>query len=378
MFCIDFIYYDTGGTENQLIKMINNLDQEKYELYLLCLRSTPWLEANRSRLKCTITAFNYNEFEHGDPRNLKTIWNTLKYMRKVGPDIVVTFFKVSYILGVLAARLAGVKAIISTRRDYGLWLDDKGIYLLRFANRFVRGIVANSLQVKDLTCSKEHFDHLKVHVIYNGIEAKKFAVASGVDLSLKASVGIPLNNKVIGIVAGLRSMKRHKIFLNAAKKVLEARTDVSFAIIGDGPLRDELDNYAKALGIRQNIYFLGWQTDMPHYLSLIDIGVNCSANEGLSNAIMEYMASGIPCIVSDAGGNSELITNGINGYTFKLDNVDELAERILLLLDDEQKQKDFASKSMTKIIKQMTMETMISSYETYFDKIVEQTRCRNN
>jgi L-malate glycosyltransferase len=73
-------------------------------------------------------------------------------------------------------------------------------------------------------------------------------------------------------------------------------------------------------------------------LELIDIGVNRSSMEGLSNAIMEYMASGVPCIVSNAGGNPELIENGVNGYTFELDNTSELANHIINLLDNKELQ----------------------------------------
>jgi glycosyltransferase involved in cell wall biosynthesis len=378
MFCIDFIFGSTEGTENQLIKMINNLDHNKYEIFLLCLRNTPWLEENKLRLKCSVTAFNYNESNHKDPRNLISIWKTVKHMKEVKPDIVIVFFKVSYFLGVVAARLAGVKSIISTRRDYGLWYDDKSLHVLRIINRLLQGIITNSQQVKDLTCSKEHIDPAKVHVIYNGIEAEVFCFPSGPDLLLKESTGIPLNNKVIGLTAGLRTMKNHKTFLYAAKRVLEVKADVSFVLIGDGHLREELENYAKDLAIRQSVYFLGWQTDVPRYLSFFDIGVNCSSMEGLSNAIMEYMASGIPCIVSDAGGNSELIKNGDNGYTFTVGDGDALAELILSLLQDDQKQKNFATRSKTIVQNHMTIQAMISSYEKYFDKIVEKGIYKNN
>ena len=369
MFYIDFIYGSTGGTENQLIKLMNNLDHEKFELYLLCLRDTPWLEENRSKLKCTVAAFNYNEFNHAAPRNLMVFWKTVNHMKKVRPDIVVIFFKIRYILGVLAARLAGVKSIISTRRDYGLWLDDRSIYALRFANRFLRGIITNSQQVKELTCLKEHFDRSNVHVIYNGIEADKFRQFSGPDISLKASLGIPLSNKVVGIVAGLRPMKRHKTFLLAASKVLEIRRDVNFLIIGDGTLRGELENHAAELDIKENVHFLGWQHDIVRYLSIFDIGVNCSMNEGLSNAIMEYMAAGVPCIVSDAGGNRELLHNGDNGLVFPLDDHHELVRCIEALLADEATRKTFIDRSRRRIEEHFSIENMIAAYEGLFQEV---------
>lgn len=371
MFCIDFIYYSTEGTESQLIKLINNFDHDKYELYLLCLRNTPWIQENKKHLKCSVTALNYNEINHKDPRNFVAFWRAVSHMKKIAPDIVVTFFKVSYILGVIAAHLAGVKSVISTRRDYGLWLDNRSIYALRFANRFVCAIVTNSQKVKELTCSKEHYDCSKVYVIYNGIEAEEFTFSSGTDLSLKMSIGIPLDNKVVGIVAGLRRMKNHKTFLGAAKRILQVRSDVSFVIIGDGPLRSELDNYAKDCGIRQDVFFLGWQTDIPRYLSLFDVGVNCSSNEGLSNAIIEYMAAGVPAIVSDAGGNTELIQHGVNGYVFDLGDDSRLAEYIIRLLSDKNTRTLFSSRSKEVIIERFRMDKMLHQYDTLFTNLVK-------
>jgi glycosyltransferase involved in cell wall biosynthesis len=370
LICIDFIYTDTAGTENQLIKLINNLDHNKYEIYLLCLKNTLWLENNKSMLNCSVTAFNYNEHNHKDTRNLLVMWKTIKHMKTVKPDIVISFFKVSYILGVIAARLAGIKYIISTRRDYGLWIDAKGIYLLKFANRFVHSIITNSYKVKELTCLVEKYDSDKVHVIYNGLDFNEFENESNTIVADKIAYGIPANNKVVGILAGLRPMKHHDCFFKAAKRVLYLRQDVSFVIIGDGILRPYLENYTKELGIEENTHFLGWQNNISRFLSFFDIGVNCSSNEGLSNAIMEYMAKGVPCIVSDAGGNTELISNNVNGFVFPLDDDYTLANLIVTLLNERNKCCEFALKSRLKIKSNMTVEKMITEYERYLTSLL--------
>jgi glycosyltransferase involved in cell wall biosynthesis len=140
--------------------------------------------------------------------------------------------------------------------------------------------------------------------------------------------------------------------------------------VGDGPLRKDLATVASALEIGNHIHFMGWQEDVGPFLSVFDIGVNCSANEGFSNAIMEYMTYGVPCIVSDAGGNPELVEHGINGYTFELDNDEELANQIIGLLDNKERQKEFVSKSKQKILEQLTLEKMIDAYDRYFTQIL--------
>ena len=370
MFVIDFIYKTTGGTENQLVKLINNLDSDKYEIYLLSLRNTPWIIENRNKLKSEVKAFNYNVFNHKDLGNIISFFKITKYIKEVNPDILLTYFRTSYILGTFAARLAGIGNIISTRRDYGLWLDDKRyIYILKLANKFVRGIIVNSHAVKELTSRKEKFDDSRIYVIYNGIDIDNFKHNGNSRESLKQKLGIPLNHCVVGIVAGLRPMKRHVTFLKAAERILKEKNNKHFVIVGDGPLRKDLEELSKELGIYEHIHFVGWQRDVISYLSIFDIGVNCSSNEGLSNAIMEYMAYGIPCIVSRAGGNEELIKNGVNGLTFELDNDEHLANMVIMLLENDKMKKEFVESSRKIIENEFSVERMIENYDRLFGSI---------
>ena len=367
MFVIDHILGIRGGTETQLSMLINNLNKDKYDITLLCLRKTRWVAENSSTLNCKVKYFNVKKLV--SPKIIISFLRIIRYIKSIKPDILMTFFPESNIIGVYMAKLAQVKIIISARRDYGLWLDKKTYYFLRLANRFVKGVVTNSINVKKLTNIEEKFDNSKIHVIYNGIEVEKFHSLVKKD-SLRKKIGISPQNKVVGIVANLNPMKRHKTFLNAAMQVMQIRSDVEFVIVGDGPLRRELESLANELDINEQVHFVGSQEDALPFLSIFDIGVNCSANEGLSNAIMEYMTFGIPCIVARAGGNEELIENGINGYTFDLDNNRELAEYTLQLLDDKKIQKKFAAKSKDKIFNQMNVKRMISDYDEYFTQLL--------
>lgn len=374
IFIIDFIDGITGGTENQLVKLINNLDKRKYDLHLLCLRNTRWILENKRELECNVKTYNIIKLK--DPINVFRFIAIVKYIAGIKPDIAMTFFPLSNILGVIASKLANVQVIVSTRRDYGLWLTwltSWSIYLLRFANRFVKGIVTNSQRVKDLTSSKEKFDSSRIQVIYNGLDIEDFSRHTEESHLFKKKLGIPESSKIIGIVANLRPMKRHRTLIKAARQILAVRSDVVFVLVGDGPLRKELVDITAKFGIEEHVRFVGSQLNILPFLSIFNIGVNCSANEGLSNAIMEYMAYGVPCIVSRAGGNEELIDNGVNGYTFELDDDRRLAELIISLLKDKRKQKEFAAKSKEKILDQMSLNQMINEYDRYFSDILRAT-----
>lgn len=371
LFMIDFFYgLKEGGTENQFIKLIQHLDQSRYEPLLLTLRKTQWIADNEKRLNCSVTS--YDLWKIKNPMNIITVMRIIRYMKAVKPHIVITFFPLSNIIGVIAAKLAGVPRIISTRRDYGLWFNAifRGDgFFLKFANKFVDGIIANAYCVQELASLKEHFDKEKIKVIYNGINMENFERnGQHNDNNIKVSFGIPQDSKVVGIVANLLPMKRHLTLLNAAKHVLSRRRDIHFLLVGGGPLKNDLELYAHELGIEKNVHFGGSHDNVLPFLGVVDIGVNCSANEGLSNAVMEYMASGIPCIVSNAGGNPELVQDGVNGYVFELGNAEHLAARILGLLEDPEKQKEFAKKSREIIATRFTLERMIADYDNYFTR----------
>jgi len=370
LFIIDFIYTLSGGTENQLVKILNNLDKKKYKLYLLTLKKTQWVSKNKSKLECNVKSFNIIKLKN--PLNVLKFILVWLYIKKLKPDIVMTFFPLSNILGVFMAKLASIRNIISTRRDYGLWLEKKGVSLLRVANIFVKRIVANSNKVKELTARKELFDSSKIDVIYNGIDEASLQQCKAFNKdSWKRKLRIPENVYVLGTVAGLKPMKKHTTIIKSLRQVLNVRSDVHLVIVGDGPLRGEFEALITELGIGDHVHFAGSQEDVSPFLSIFDIGINSSANEGLSNAIMEYMAYGVPCIVSNAGGNPELIENGTNGYTFELDNFTELAERIINLLNDEQKRKKFASNAKRKILDQLTMSKMIKEYDKAFTRMLK-------
>lgn len=366
-YMIDVLDTDLAGTENQLIKMINGLDRNKFEINLICLSTHPWIEANRASLKCKIDIIEMNKFKK--PSTYLNFIRLARFFKDTRPDIVHTFFPVCNVIGVLAAQIAGVGCILSSRRDYGEWMSSHYLRATRFANRFVTGIIANSTQVRDLTIEKEGFNGGRIKVIYNGIDTEKFRDIR-YDNKLKGELGIPEGNRVVGIIANFRPMKHHHTFIRAAEIVLRQRQDVTFILIGTGQLKGEMEGHARSLGIDKNLIFAGSRKDITRFLSITDVGVNCSEGEGLSNAVMEYICTGVPCVVSNAGGNPDLITHNENGYMFELDDYKMLASLIVDILDDEVKRKYFIENAREKIEKSMGLKSMITTYENYYHYLI--------
>jgi glycosyltransferase involved in cell wall biosynthesis len=368
-YVIDTLNTDLAGTESQLIRLINGLDRARFEVHLLCFRDHPWFQANRGSLDCDTTIIDIREF-----RKLSVYLSILKligHFRRTRPDIVHTFFPVANIVAVIAARLAGVRNTVSSRRDYGEWMSGRYLSFTKLSNRFARKIVANSHSVKTLTVEVEGVAAEKIDVFYNGIDVTGFDGLS-VDWSLKQKLNIPKTNKVVGIVANFRPMKRHDIFLHAARELLKHRGDIDFLLVGGGGSA-EPDTVAlgQALGIAERLHFTGPQPDVAPYLSIMDVGVNCSEQEGLSNAVMEYMASGVPCIVSQSGGNPDLIAHHQNGLTFPLGDYRALAEGIDILLDNDELRERLRLAAKKRVLTDMTIVTMLANYERWYAGMVK-------
>jgi len=370
VYIIDIFDTDLAGTENQLLKMIRGLDATRFDVQLICLTSHPWFEQHGATLGCPAVAFQIRDFKK--PR---TYWHLVKligHLRRLKPDVVQTFFPISNIVGVLAATLAGVPSILSSRRDYGEWMTARYLAATKLANRFADKIVANSAAVRALTEQKEHLRNGKLQVIYNGMEVEHFAGLTP-DPTLRRRLAIPEGDKVIGLVANFRPMKRHDTCVRALAEIARRRRDVTALFLGYGPMRPALEQLARDLGIADKICFAGSQPDIRSYLALMDVGVNCSEMEGLSNAVMEYMAAGVPCVVSDSGGNRDLITHNVHGLTFPLGDHQTLAEHLLSLLGDAVLRRRLADGARKKILTEMTLPAMLAQYETLYADLVDRT-----
>lgn len=371
VFIIDRLVTNTAGTENQLLKIIGGLDPQRFDLHLISFKNHPWFEKHRHTLACKTYVVEINRFKR--PMAYTNCFKLVGLLRDLRPDIVHTFFPVGNIVGVLCARLARVPHIISSRRDYGEWMRTGYLLATRFANRYVSRVVVNSRLVGELTQRAEKMDGRRIDVIYNGIEVGTFSRIRR-DEALKHQLGIASSNKVVGLVANYRPMKRHLTLVRAAKLILGQRNDVDFLLIGvdvmAGGIRDRVKDLITELGIQSRFHFVDTCLDVTPYLSIMDIGVNCSAGEGMSNAVMEYMAAGVPCIVSDSGGNPDLISADVHGAVFGLDDHAGLASGILGLLEDLPRRRRYIENARQRLEREMSMPAMIGAYERLYCRMV--------
>jgi len=355
-----------GGTENQLLSTIRLLDKNKYELLLICLRDTEYYK----RLKLDCKSYVIGLYSLFSFKGILKFFNFVFLLLKEKPIIAQTFFIDSNLIGIIAAKLAGVHNIIATRRDLGYWYKPALLKKIIIINKFADRFLVNSNAIKETIAKFERVPLEKIEVLYNGIDLKPFKAKYNTKL-LRSELKIDNNNFVVGVVANLnREVKRIDIFIKAAAIVLKSIPNSTFLIIGEGYLKKELIALSNDLGIRQNVIFLGSKKTIYHYLSIFDVGTLTSDSEGFSNSILEYMAAGLPVVCSRTGGNVEIIKDEENGFTFEVGNYQELADKLILVLSNATIRERLGLANKQYILNYST-HFQISQLEKYYQNLVK-------
>jgi L-malate glycosyltransferase len=365
IYLVDFLRTVNAGTERQLGHLLTSLPGAGYSVRLISLQDSPFLRDEASRIFPDVS-FHSLGAKPDISRSFSSLVNLYRLLKRYKPDIVQCFFPSSNSIGVIIARLAGVRAVITSRRDMGYHLTKKDLVLYRIADLFVSRIICNSKAARERAIQLEGVStRPKTVVINNGIALDGPEREINPD---KQSTGV-----TVGIVANLnRQVKRVDIFIRAAAIVNKRFPDVKFWIIGDGSLRKELESLARSLGLNSSLFFLGRRSDVKDLLHEMAIGVISSDSEGLSNAIMEYMSAGLPVIATNSGGNPELVHDGINGYLFSPDNAGQLAAMVIKVLSDPGSASRMGKAGYRIIQKNFGIEKMLNEttglYETLLNR----------
>jgi glycosyltransferase involved in cell wall biosynthesis len=282
------------------------------------------------------------------------------------------------LLGRLAARLARIPIIIHTPHGhvfFGYFGPIKSkifIFLEKLASPITDKIIALTNRENEDYISYRVADEEKSVVIYSGIELNKF-----IDLPLeekqnfKKELRIPENSLIVGTLGRLVPVKGPEFLVEAAKHIISKFPDTFFMLTGDGYLRLDLEKKALDFGLKENIIFLGWRDDAAKILSVYDVFVLPSLNEGMGRVLVEAMALGKPIVASRIGGIPDLVTHGKNGFLVPPKDPEELAKYIQILLEDKEKRNKMGLAGK-KMAMNFRAENMVKKIEKLYEELLMQ------
>jgi glycosyltransferase involved in cell wall biosynthesis len=216
-------------------------------------------------------------------------------------------------------------------------------------------------------------------VVPNGVDAQiGGAGSSGRRKSLREELGLPIEATICVAVGQLEERKGILDYVRAARVASAIAPSLLFVVIGDGPLRKQAEDLAAEYGLSGSLRFLGHQADVPRLLPAFDIYVQPSLFEGLSIAMLEALAAGLPMATTDVDGVTEVFPDGSDMLRVPVGDVDALAEAIIRLANDEELRRKLGRAAGRRIRAGFTTSVMCSSYARVYQELETEGRMRHS
>ena len=354
-----------GGLENGVVNLVNNLDAQRFKHSICCIDSIgPMAE----RIKQPVSIFS---MEKGNKRDYLISLKIARLINRVKPDIVHTR-NWSAIDGVIGARLAGKRAVI--HGEHGRESTDpegknvKRKKIRKALNPWISRFVAVSNELKHWLIHDVGISPEKMTQIINGVDTDTIKPPENRAQS-KSEMGFSPDTFVVGIVGRLDPVKDHETLLRAFKIAHERHNSSKLAliIIGAGPLDEELKAIAGKLDISDIVKFTGERDDVMQLYNCMDVYVLPSVAEGISNTILEAMASGLPVIASNVGGNLELVDQKRTGFFFSPGKCEELARLFGRYLDNDSLVREHGLNSRKRVVSEFSIHNMTDKYAALYE-----------
>ncbi len=356
-----------GGTEHGMLKVVNGLGEDQFEHRLCAVRGVDPEFANRMGVLS-------KAYSVGDPKPgfQFPLFRLIRLMKTLRPHIVHTR-NFGALEAIPAARIAGVPVAIHSEHGYeietisGLPLRRRLLCRAIFPMADALFAVTKDLVAYHSTQSWISAD--KFRVLYNGVNTDKFSPRRREANRIKRERGIPEGRTVIGSVGRLVPIKDHGTLLNAAELLVNEGVNIHVLIVGGGPELGRLQSRVEdSTALRGRVTFCGASGNVPELLNAMDVFVLCSVCEGMSNTILEAMASGLPIVATRAGGNPELVVDGQCGWLFAPRDVPALVQHLKRLIDEPQLRQRFGTAARLRAAAEFDLNSMVKNYhDLYFE-----------
>jgi glycosyltransferase involved in cell wall biosynthesis/peptidoglycan/xylan/chitin deacetylase (PgdA/CDA1 family) len=363
-FVIDQISEWEGGTERQLRTLIQVLDRHYFDpelCFIFRVVGVPdetlpcqarWICPDPDRI----------------PSFFQRVFRLARVLRETRPHVIQTFFIEGIFAGIVAGRLAGVPKIVGSKRNASYW--KKHHLAFHTVARLAHLWQCNSRAMWEHVRHVESVAPNHIELLPNAVDLAHFTPATDSErFTIRRDMGLSDNGPIFVSVANLIALKDIRTLLDAAKHIRPHLPKAQILVVGDGPLRKELEQHSKTLGLDPMIRFVGQQSAVRPYLAAADFGVLTSKSEGSSNSVLEYMAMGLPSAISNIAPNRELVS----GLLFAPGDAIDLAKKLILISQDTTLRNRLRSEYLS-TASQYSLEKFALRAQSYYSRLAADVR----
>jgi sugar transferase (PEP-CTERM/EpsH1 system associated) len=352
-----------GGLENGVVNLVRHMDASRFEHVICTVRESGVnavrLPAGRARL-----------VHLGKCDRRWQVPELRRVIRDTAPDVVHSR-NWGAIEAVFAAHLSGGCAIIHS--EHGLEARDRArmpwrrTCVRRLAFELADQVLCVSRQLRAVHGRHTGFPARRMLVIHNGVDTVRYVPDQAARERMRREMGIGSDVFCLGAVGNLAPVKGHLTLLRGLAELGSAVAGWRVLVAGEGPERPKLEAAARDLPRPgAEVTLLGTSTRVPELLNAFDAYVLPSVNEGISNSLLEAMASGLPLVASDAGGNPEVVEDGSSGLLFRAGDARGLAECLLRIYSSPERRKDLGAAARRRVLDDFSIGSMLGSYERLY------------
>ena len=347
---------DVGGLETVVIGLVDGNRSRGVRPHLGCLYGFGAQGHDVDPDGCWIGSLDKNG-------RLKTLISLSKYVRVHEIDVIHTHNPQPHLFGVLAGALSRTP-VVHTKHGRNYPGNAKRVWLNRQLSRFTKKVVAVSEAAAEVARDIERVPPAKLMVILNGIDTTKFAPSTD---SQSATSDV-----TIGTVGRLSKEKNYPMLVRAfviLRRQLP-NLDTQLLFVGDGPERPAIDAEARKQGVHEHCEFAGMQSEVEVWLKRIDVFCLSSITEGTSMTLLEAGASGVPAVVTDVGGNGEIVADGKSGVVVPAGDEEALSGALVRLVEDKEVREQMGVAARQRIIERYSIESMVEAYAEVYGEAI--------
>ncbi len=361
-----------GGLENGLVNIINRMSEERYRHAIICLTEAGEFAKRISKPGVPIISL-YSEEGH----SFGLYWKLWKVLKTLNPAIVHTRNLATLEAQIPAWFLSDTNRVHGEHgRDvFDIEGKNRKYNLLRkVMSLFIDRYIAVSKDLQHWLLETVGIAQDKVIHIYNGVDQDLFRPGDNAKPGIAPAGFLSQESFVIGTVGRLAAVKDQATLISAFKGLLdqnpENKLDFRLVIAGDGPMRKHLEELISLWDLTEFVWITGERNDISELLKLLDVFVLPSLGEGISNTLLEAMATGLPVVATDVGGNPELVEDGVNGRLVPKGDPAAITACLQEFAGDRKLGTTMGEAGLEKVRSQFKWDKTVEQYVSVYDGLV--------